>query len=208
MHCLPSCPQINVTHSGMNQMMAIVCYIGKHVGRFDWLVTRNSRYWYHKIWNTSYLNSHFLSQFKMKWSLYQHICLSAFVCYWCLLITSSFENLKPNSHVEVSELTEKWKSFLEGKPNYYWSVSRAFTVRLKAQHVAKIECTIMQSIRLCDRQLCVDCQCRRYWLLLYSLHYCCNSIQNHISYYKFIARHCAHYTHTHTCMQLSLLLNM
>jgi hypothetical protein len=46
-----------------------------------------------KFPNISCLNSHFLSQFMLQWNLYQHICLTAFVCYWCLLITSRFENL-------------------------------------------------------------------------------------------------------------------
>jgi len=32
MHCLPSCPQINITHSGMNQMTATVCYMGNRLG--------------------------------------------------------------------------------------------------------------------------------------------------------------------------------
>jgi hypothetical protein len=94
MHCLPSCPYINVTHSGMNQITATVCYVGQHVGSCDWLVTQNSRYWYHKIWNIFFLNSHILSHFMLKWSVYQHISLTTFVCYWCLLITSSFENVR------------------------------------------------------------------------------------------------------------------
>jgi len=83
MHFLPSCPHINVTPSIMNQMTATVCYVGQHFGSCDWLVTQNSRYWYHKIWNIPCLNSHFLNQFMMKWSLYQHICLTAFICYGC-----------------------------------------------------------------------------------------------------------------------------
>jgi hypothetical protein len=63
---------------------------------------------------------------------------------------------------------------------------------------------------MCDRQLCglsVVFHCRRYWLLLYSLHFYCNNIQNHTPYYKFIARHHAVYIHAHTCMQMLLLLN-
>ena len=56
MHCLHSCPQINVTHSGMNRVTAIVCYTVQHVGWCDWLVTQNSNYWYHKICNISCLN--------------------------------------------------------------------------------------------------------------------------------------------------------
>jgi hypothetical protein len=92
-HCLPSCPLIDVAHSVMNWMTATVCYMGQHVGWCDWLVTQNSMYWHHIIGNISCLNSHFLSQIILKWSVYQHICHSAFVCYWCLLITSGFENL-------------------------------------------------------------------------------------------------------------------
>jgi hypothetical protein len=69
MHDLPSCPQINITHSGMNRMMAIVCYTGQHVGWCDWPVTKNSRYWHHKIWNIYCLNCSFLSQFMLKWNL-------------------------------------------------------------------------------------------------------------------------------------------
>jgi len=42
-HCLRSCLHINVTHSGMNQMTATVCYMGQHVVWCDWLVTQNSR---------------------------------------------------------------------------------------------------------------------------------------------------------------------
>jgi len=76
-HCLPSCPQINVTHPGMNLMVAIVCYMGQHVGWCDWPVTQKSRYWYHKNRYISCLYSHFLSQFMLKLSLYHHICLSA-----------------------------------------------------------------------------------------------------------------------------------
>ena len=72
-----SCPQINITHPGMNLMVAIVCYMGQNVGWCDWLVTQKSRYWYQKICNISCLNSHFLSQFMLKLSLYHHICLSA-----------------------------------------------------------------------------------------------------------------------------------
>jgi len=34
-----SCPQINVTHSGMNLMVAIGCYMEQHVGWCDWPVT-------------------------------------------------------------------------------------------------------------------------------------------------------------------------
>ena len=77
MHCLPSCPQSDVTHSGMKWVTATVCYTCQHVGWRDWPVTQNSRYWHHKICNISCLNSHFLSQFMLKWNLYQHICLSA-----------------------------------------------------------------------------------------------------------------------------------
>ena len=66
---------------------------GQQFGWCDWPVTHNSSYWHHKICNISCLNSHFLSQFMLKWSLYRHICLSAFLYYWCLLITSNFENL-------------------------------------------------------------------------------------------------------------------
>jgi hypothetical protein len=97
-HCLPSCPHINVTHLGMNQMTATICYVGQRVGWCDWLVTQNSRYWHHKIWNIPCLNSHSLSQFMLKLSLYQHICVTAFVCYWCLLITSNCENLRLPLH--------------------------------------------------------------------------------------------------------------
>jgi hypothetical protein len=180
----------------------------EHVGWCDWPVTQNSRYWHHKSCNISCLNSHFLSQFMLKWNLYQHICLSAFVCYWCLLITSSFENLHLplNNHDEVSGLIVKSWSVLEGKPKYRWSVSRAFTVWIQAQHGTKIECALLQSVRLCDDVwqtvvcgLSVVFNCRRYWLLLYSLHSYCNSIQNHIPYYKFITGHCALYTRVCKC---------
>jgi len=92
-----SCPQINVTHSGMNLMVATVCYMEQHVGWCDWLVTQKSRYWYHKIGNISCLNSHFLSQFMLKWSLYHHMSF-CIVCYWCLLITAIFENLCTTWH--------------------------------------------------------------------------------------------------------------
>ena len=53
-----------------------------HVGWCDWPVTQNSRYWHHKIWNISCLNSHFLSQFMLK-SLPArlHFCI-------CLLLMS------------------------------------------------------------------------------------------------------------------------
>jgi hypothetical protein len=74
----------------------VVILTMKHVGWCDWPVTQNSRYW--KTCNISCLNSHFLNQFMLKWNLYQHICLSAFVCYWCLLITSSYENLRTTWH--------------------------------------------------------------------------------------------------------------
>jgi hypothetical protein len=50
-------------------MTAIVCYVGQHVAWCDWLFTQNSRYWHHKICIISCLNSQFLSQFIMKWSL-------------------------------------------------------------------------------------------------------------------------------------------
>ena len=168
MHCLPSCHQINDTHSGMNRMTAIVCYMGQHVRWCDWPVTQNCRYWHHKIGNTTCLNSVFLSQFMLKWNSYKHICLFAFVCYWCLLIISSFDHLTTNNHAEVSGLTEKCRSFLEVS-KYCWSVSMAFTVWLQVQHGAKIECAILQSVRLCDhawqRVVCglsVVFHCRRY----------------------------------------------
>ena len=86
-----SCPQI-VTHSGMNRKVAIVCYMGQHVGWCEWQVTQKSRYWHQKIGNISCLNSHFLSKFMLKWSLYHHMSF-CIVCYWCLRITSSFEDL-------------------------------------------------------------------------------------------------------------------
>jgi hypothetical protein len=41
---------------------------------------------------------------------------------------------------------------------YFWSVSRAFTVWLQAEHGDEIDFAIMQSVRLRDRQLDVDCQ--------------------------------------------------
>lgn len=82
-HCLPSCPQMNITHSSMNRMTAIVFHTEQHVGRCDW-------YQHHKICNISRLNSHFLSQFMLKWNLYQDVCLSAFVSNYFNLWKSVF----------------------------------------------------------------------------------------------------------------------
>ena len=124
------------------------------VGWCDWLVTQNSRYWYHKIGNISCL-SHFIRQFMLKWGLYQHICLPAFVWFVVSYLLQTLKicvyHLTPNSHAEVSEITVKWRCYWEGKPKYCWSDSRAFTVRLQAQNGAKIEYAIMQSVMLCDR---------------------------------------------------------
>ena len=67
-----------------------------------------------------------------------------------------------------------------------------FTLWLEAEHVAKIECAIMQSVILCDRQLCADCQ----WCFIaegtdcYCILYILTVTvyKNHRPYYKFIAR--------------------
>jgi hypothetical protein len=49
---------------------------------------------------------------------------------------------------------------------------------------------------------------RRHAVDFFALKYSyCNSIQNHIPYYKFIARHCALYTHMQKCIQMLLILN-
>ena len=66
------------------------------------------------------------------------------------------------------------------------------TLWLEAEHGAKTECAIMQSVILCDRQLCVDCQ----WCFIAERTdcYCILYIltvtvyKNHRPYYKFIAR--------------------
>jgi len=70
-----------------------------------------------------------------------------------------------------------------------------FTLWLEVQQGAKIECAIMQSVILCDRQLCVDCR----WCFIaegtdcYCILYILTVTvyKNHRPYYKFIARHCA-----------------
>ena len=101
-----------------------------------------------KFANISCLNSHFLSQFMLKWSLYQHICLTAFVCYWCLV--KHWKSPFITSHTTMMGLTQKCRSLSDGKPKYRWSVSMAFTVSLEAQQGAKIECNIIQTVRFCD----------------------------------------------------------
>jgi hypothetical protein len=133
--------------------------MGQHVKWCDWLVTQNSRYWHHKIFNISCLNFHYLSQFMLKWSLYKHICLSAF---FVIGVSKLLQVLKicvyhqtPNNRAAVSGPRVKWRSIPDGKPKYRWSVSRAFTVWLQAQEGDETECAIMQSVMLCDRLLCV-----------------------------------------------------
>ena len=155
--------------------------------------------------------------FMLKCSLYQHICLTALLVIGVSQLLQIFKisvyHLTPNNHAEVSRLLEICGSFFEGKPKYHWSVSRAFNVWLQAEHWAKIERATMQSVRLCDYMWqTVVCglsafHCRRCWLLVYSLYSYCNNTQNHLPYCKFIARHCAVYTHVHTCIQMLLLLN-
>jgi hypothetical protein len=157
--------------------MAIVFYMGQHVGWCDWLVTQNPKYWHHIVCNIFCLNSHFLSQFMLEWSLYQHFCLSVlFIIDISELLQALIiyvYHLTLNSHDEASGLIMKCWSLSDGKLKYRWSVSRAFTVWLQAQHGAKIECTVMQD-RLCDcvQQtvvcwLSVVCRYKRYWLLVF-----------------------------------------
>ena len=100
----------------------------------------------------------------------------------CLILSSGIS-------VEVSGLKMKCRSFWEGKPKYCWSVNRPFTRWLQAIHGAKIECAILQSVRLYDYMwqkvvcgLSVVFHCRRYWMLLYSLQSYCKNIQKHIPY--------------------------
>jgi hypothetical protein len=50
-------------------------------------------------------------------------------------------------------------------------------------------CVVWQRV-VCG--LSVVFHCRSYWLLMYSVHSYCNSIQNNIPHYKFTARQCTH----------------
>jgi hypothetical protein len=54
------------------------------------------------------------------------------------------------------------------------------------------KCYVVWQTAVCG--LSVGFHCGRYWLLLYSLHSYYNSTQNHVLYYKFIARQCTLYT--------------
>ena len=71
-----SCPQINVTHSGMNGIIASLqhgatCWVVWLAGHTEIYVLTS------QFCNVSCLNSHFLSQILLKWSLYQQICFTA-----------------------------------------------------------------------------------------------------------------------------------
>jgi hypothetical protein len=93
MHCLPSCSQINITHSGMNQMTASLLHGATCC--VVWLAVHPEFYAM-----TSQNLQYFLIKFPfpkpvhvdMK-SLPAHLPYRI-VCYWGLQITSSFENLR------------------------------------------------------------------------------------------------------------------
>ena len=119
MHCLPRCSQINVTHSGMNQMMAIVCYMVLYGGWCDWPVTQNSRYWHHKIFSISCLNSQFLSQFMLKKSLQAHLpfCISLLLvsCNYFKLCKSAFTTWHRTTILKCRDW--EWSADLSRKVN-------------------------------------------------------------------------------------------
>ena len=59
-------------------MMATVCYTGQQLRWFDWLVSsRNLGTDITKFVILPVSKTHFLSQFMLKLSVYQHICLIA-----------------------------------------------------------------------------------------------------------------------------------
>jgi hypothetical protein len=161
-------------------MTAIVWYMGQDVRWCDWPVTHNSRYRHDKSANIFCLNPYFLSQFLLKWNFYQHICLSVHF----LLVSSNYFKLWKSTFTSWHGTTMlkcrdwKWSRALSGK-------MKQSIIHLLAEHspcdyrlnigpklnVQKSK--VLGCVTICDRQLCVECQC--FFILEGTDSYCLHS---------------------------------